>query len=255
MRTPLIAGNWKMYKTVAEAVAFAKDLRGSVQQISGVDIVVAPTFVAVHAVAEALLHSNVAVAAQDAFWEREGAFTGEVSAAMIKAAGAAYVIVGHSERRRLFGETDETVRRKVVAALAEGLTPIVCVGETLEERERNETLAILDRQIANGLDGLAGGQVAGLVVAYEPVWAIGTGRNATAAQAQEAHAHIRGRLGRLFGEEAAAGCRLLYGGSVKADNIAELIREADVDGALVGGASLDVTSFAAIVSKSRPAAV
>jgi len=253
MRTPLIAGNWKMFKTVAEAVVFAKELRSLVKDISGVDIIVAPPFTAIHAVAEALRNANVAVSAQDVYWEKEGAFTGEVSAGMIKEAGAEYAIIGHSERRRLFGETDATVNRKIVAAIGVGLTPIACIGETLDERERNETLAVLDRQIKNGLDGLASGQVGELVVAYEPVWAIGTGRNATAAQAEEAHAHIRTRLRRWFGAEAADRCRVLYGGSVKPDNIANLIQEPDVDGALVGGASLEVRSFGELVTRSRPA--
>jgi len=253
MRTPLIAGNWKMFKTVAEAVVFAKELRSLVKDISGVDIIVAPPFTAIHAVAEALRNANVAVSAQDVYWEKEGAFTGEVSAGMIKEAGAEYAIIGHSERRRLFGETDATVNRKIVAAIGVGLTPIACIGETLDERERNETLAVLDRQIKNGLDGLASGQVGELVVAYEPVWAIGTGRNATAAQAEEAHAHIRTRLRQWFGAEAADRCRVLYGGSVKPDNIANLIQEPDVDGALVGGASLEVRSFGELVTRSRPA--
>ena len=203
--------------------------------------------------AEALRNSNVDVAAQNLHWERDGAFTGEVSAPMIKEAGAEYVIVGHSERRRLFGETEATVRLKIAAALGAGLTPIVCVGETLEERERNETLAVLDRQIAGGLDGLSPAQAAGLVVAYEPVWAIGTGRNATAAQAEAAHLHIRTRLRERFGADAADRCLVLYGGSVKPENIAELIGQPNVDGGLVGGASLDVQSFERIVTRSRPA--
>jgi triosephosphate isomerase len=255
MRTPFIAGNWKMFKTVHEAVVFAKELRSLVKDATGVEIVVAPPFTAIHAVADALRNANVGVSAQDLYWEREGAFTGEVSAVMIKEAGADYAIIGHSERRRLFGETDGTVNRRIVAAITAGLTPIVCVGETLEEREHNETLAVLDRQIKDGLDRLAAGQVAVLVVAYEPVWAIGTGRNATAAQAEEAHAHIRTRLRQWFGAEAADQCRVIYGGSVKPDNIAELIREPDVDGALVGGASLEVRSFVDIVTRSHPAAI
>jgi triosephosphate isomerase len=255
MRTPFIAGNWKMFKTVHEAVVFVKELRGLVKDVTDVDIVVGPPFTALHAVAEAARNSNVAVAAQNLHWEREGAFTGEVSAAMIKEAGAEYVIIGHSERRRLFGETDVIVNRKVTAAIGAGVIPIMCVGETLEERERNETLAILDRQIKDGLDGVIGDQVAALVVAYEPVWAIGTGRNATAAQAGEAHAHIRTRLRQWFGAEAAEQCRVIYGGSVKPDNISQLIAEPDVDGALVGGASLDLKSFSDIVTTSRPPAV
>jgi triosephosphate isomerase (TIM) len=255
MRIPLIAGNWKMFKTVHEAVVFVKELRPLVKDVADVEIVVGPPFTAIHAVAEAARNSNVGVAAQDMHWEREGAFTGEVSAAMISEAGAEYVIIGHSERRRLFGETDAIVNRKTAAAITAGLTPIVCVGETLEERERNETLAILDRQIKDGLDKVTGEQLAELVIAYEPVWAIGTGKNATAAQAGEAHAHIRTRLRQWFGAEAADQCRILYGGSVKPDNIRQLIAEPDVDGALVGGASLDLKSFSEIVTGSRPPAV
>ena len=253
MRTPIIAGNWKMFKTVHDGVVFAKELRALVRDIHDVSIVIAPPFTAIHAVAEALRNSNVDVAAQDVYWEREGAFTGEVSAPMIKEAGAEYVVIGHSERRRLFGETDGDVKRKITASLDAALTPIVCVGETLEERERDETLAVLDRQIADGLDGLAPAQVADLVVAYEPVWAIGTGRNATAAQAEAAHLHIRTRLGERFGENDGDRCHVLYGGSVKPENIAELIGQPNVDGALVGGASLDVQSFGRIVTRSRPA--
>ena len=244
-----------MFKTVQEAVVFVKELRSLVQEVTDVDVVVAPPFTALHAVADALRNANIRVSAQNLYWEREGAFTGEVSAGMIKEAGADYAIVGHSERRRLFGETDATVNRRVVTAFGAGLTPIVCIGETLEEREANDTLEVLDRQIKNGLEGLAPAQVTALVVAYEPVWAIGTGRNATAAQAGEAHAHIRKRLRQWFGGDAADRCPILYGGSVKPDNIREIIAEPDVDGALVGGASLDVKSFADIVVKSRPAAV
>jgi triosephosphate isomerase (TIM) len=255
MRTPFIAGNWKMFKNVQETIFFAKELRSLVKDVANVAIVIAPPFTALHSLAEALRSSNVAVASQNIHWEREGAFTGEVSAVMAREAGAEYTIIGHSERRRLFGETDATVNRKIVAAMAAGLEPIICVGETLEERERNETLAVLDRQIKDGLDGITASQLAEFVVAYEPVWAIGTGRNATAAQAQEAHQHIRGRLRQWFGGDAAERCRVIYGGSVKADNISELIRQPDVDGALVGGASLDVRSFADIVTKSREAAV
>ena len=253
MRIPFIAGNWKMFKTVQEAVLFVKELKSAVKDVTGVEIVVAPTFTALHAVAEAARNSNVSVAAQDLYWEREGAFTGEVSPAMVKEAGAAYVIVGHSERRRLFGESDVIVNRKVAAAIAAELTPIVCIGETLEEREAGQTFDVLDRQVKDGLDRLTAEQVAELVIAYEPVWAIGTGRTATAAQAGEAHAHIRKRLRQWFGADAADRCHVIYGGSVKPDNIRELSAEPDVDGALVGGASLEVRSFAAIVTGRRPA--
>jgi len=249
MRTPLIAGNWKMFKTVHEAVVFTKELRQLVHGVAGVDIVLAPPFTALHAVAEAARASEIAVAAQDLFWEKEGAFTGAVSAAMVREAGAEYAIVGHSERRRVFGDTDAMVNRKVLAALGAELIPIVCIGETLEERDANQTFAALDRQIREGLDGLNAQQVGGLVIAYEPVWAIGTGRNATPEQAQEAHAHIRNRLRGWFGGEAAERCRILYGGSVKPDNIAALRANADVDGALVGGASLDVGSFHQLVTR------
>jgi len=251
MRVPFIAGNWKMFKTVQQAVVFVEELRSAVKDVSDVEIVVAPPFTAVHAVAEAARNTNIGVAAQNLYWEREGAFTGEVSGLMIKEAGAEYVVVGHSERRRLFGETDAIVNRKVAAAIGAGLTPIVCVGETLEERERQETLGVLDRQLKDGLDRLTAEQIADLVIAYEPVWAIGTGRNATAAQAGEAHAHVRLRLRQWFGGDAADRCHVIYGGSVKPDNIRELIAEPDVDGALVGGASLDVRSFSEIVVRSR----
>ena len=255
MRVPLIAGNWKMFKSVQEAVVFAKELRPLVKDVQDVEIVVAPPFTALHAVAEALRNTNVAVAGQDLHWEREGAFTGAISAAMVKEAGAELVILGHSERRRLFGDTDANVNRKMTAALGAGLTPILCVGETLEERDRNETLAVLDRQLKAALDTATAQQVADLVIAYEPVWAIGTGRVATTAQAQEAHAHIRGRIRQWFGADAAERCHVIYGGSVKPDNIAGIVREPDVDGALIGGASLEVQAFADMVTKARPATV
>jgi triosephosphate isomerase (TIM) len=216
--------------------------------------VVAPPFTALHAAAEAARASAVAIAGQNLHWEAEGAFTGEVSAAMVREAGAEYVIVGHSERRTLFGETDEHVRRKVAAAFAAGLTPIACVGETLAERDAGATFEVIDRQIAEGLQGLSADQVAQLVVAYEPVWAIGTGRTATPAQAAEAHTHIRSRLRAAHGE-AAGSCHVIYGGSVKPDNIAALIAQADVDGALVGGASLEVEPFFRILSQCRGRAV
>jgi triosephosphate isomerase (TIM) len=255
MRVPFIAGNWKMFKTVQESVVFVKELRSLVKGVAGVEIVVAPPFTSIHIVAEAARNTNIEVAGQDLYWEAEGAFTGEVSAPMLKEAGAIYGIVGHSERRRLFGETDALVNRKVTAAFGAGLIPIVCIGETLEERERNETLAVLDRQIREGLDGLSAEQAGELVVAYEPVWAIGTGRNATPAQAGDAHGHIRMRLRQWFGADGAERCHVIYGGSVRADNIRNLMAEPEVDGALVGGASLDLKSFAEIVSKSQPAAV
>ncbi len=252
MRTPFVAANWKMHKTVHDAIGFVKELRSLVKDVHDVEIVVAPPFTAIRAAADAAHASNIGVAAQNLHWDREGAFTGEVSASMVKEAGAEYVIVGHSERRRLFGDTDQTVNRRMLAAVAASLTAIFCVGETLEERERGDTLAVLDRQIKDGLDGLTADQIAALVVAYEPVWAIGTGRNATALEAAEAHAHIRSRLRQWFGGDAADQCHVIYGGSVKPDNIRELTSIIDVDGALVGGASLDLRSFHEIILRSRP---
>jgi triosephosphate isomerase len=251
MRTPFIAANWKMYKTVHETVAFIKEFRTLVKDVHDVEIVIAPPFTALHAAVEAAHGSNIGIAGQNLHWEREGAFTGEISATMLKSAGAEYVIIGHSERRRHFAVTDHLVNRALTAALAAQLTAIVCIGETLDERDANQTLEILDRQIKVGLDGLSADQIAALVIAYEPVWAIGTGRNATPAQAAEAHAHIRGRLRQWFGGAAAEQCHILYGGSVKPDNIRELAALEDVDGALVGGASLDVRSFFEIVTRAR----
>ena len=255
MRTPFVAGNWKMFKTVAETVRYVKEFRGLVKDVQDVEIVIAPPFTALHAAAEAARNSNVGVAAQNLHWEREGPFTGEISAAMIAESGAAYVIVGHSERRTLFGETDASVNRKIAAAFAGGLMPIVCIGETLDQRERQETFTVLDRQIRDGLDGVTSDRLLRLVIAYEPVWAIGTGRNATPAQAAEAHGHIRKRLQQWFGAEPSELCRIVYGGSVKPENIRDLASQPNVDGALVGGASLDVRAFFDIVSRSRNAAV
>ncbi len=252
MRTPLIAGNFKMFKTIAETVAYVGELRALVTDVRGVEIAIAPPFTTIAVAAKAVEGSAIGVGGQNMHWEREGAFTGEVSAAMLREAGARYVIIGHSERRTLFGETNGAVNRKMHAALTGGLVSIVCIGETLDQRDRNETLAVLDTQIKDGLDGVTGEQLSGMVLAYEPVWAIGTGRNATPAQAGEAHFHIRQRLKQWFGLEASERCRVLYGGSVKPDNIATLIAQPDVDGALVGGASLDAKSFSAIINGARP---
>jgi triosephosphate isomerase len=242
MRIPFIAGNWKMFKTAHEAVVFVKELRLLVKDVSGVDIIVAPAFVAVQPVAEALRSSNIAVAAQNLHWEREGAFTGEVSAPMIKDAGAEYVIVGHSERRRLFGETDATVNRKIGAAIAASVTPIVCVGETLEEREAGKTEKVVGLQLDEVLATLSPEEAARIVLAYEPVWAIGTGKSATSQQAQDVHAFLRARLV----AKGAADVALLYGGSVKPENAEELFRQPDIDGGLIGGASLKDQDFLAI---------
>ncbi len=220
------------------------------KSVTNVEIILAPPFTALGSAAQAVTRTRFAIAAQDVYFEREGAFTGEVSATMIKDAGATHAIIGHSERRRLFGETDASVNRKLRAALSAGLNAIVCIGETLEERETGAMPAVLDRQIRAGLDGLSSDEIAALIVAYEPVWAIGTGRNATAAEAGEAHTHIRGRLRQWFGGAPADRTRILYGGSVKPENIRELAGLEDVDGALVGGASLEPRTFFEIISRA-----
>lgn len=247
-RRPIVAGNWKMNETVGEALTLVRELRGSVSMIRDkVEVVVAPPFTALHAVAKAIEDSNIRLAAQNCFWEAAGAYTGEISAPMLEEVRCTYVIIGHSERRQYFGETDETVNRRVRAAVDSRLLPIVCIGETLAERESGRTLQIVTRQLTSALDGFDAAQVARFVIAYEPVWAIGTGRNATSSQAQEVHAHIRERLTSLVGREISEQVRIQYGGSVKPDNAAELMGKPDVDGALVGGASLKAADFAAIV--------
>ena len=250
-RTPLIAGNWKMYKTGPEALAAAKSLKDLSAGVSDVDVMIAPAFTALAATAEALAGSPIAVGAQNLHWESEGAFTGEISPGMLRAAGCRYVIIGHSERRQLFGETDQAVNRKVQAALAADLIPVMCVGETQTEREAQQTFSVLDKQMRLGLESLSLQTPGGMVVAYEPVWAIGTGKTATQEQAQEAHAFIRELLRKLYGEAMAAATRILYGGSVKPDNIAALIGMDDIDGALVGGASLAPETFAQIINLGR----
>ncbi|MEI6668530.1 MAG: triose-phosphate isomerase [Acidobacteriota bacterium] len=251
MRIPFVAANFKMFKTAGETFAYVQELRELVSRVADVEIVVAPPFLALPSAVDAAGGSRIGIAAQDLHWEREGAFTGEVSAAMIKDAGAGYVLIGHSERRRLFGETGEVVHKKLMAALGADLTAIVCIGETLDERDGNRTTEVLDRQLDEALAGLTAPQAAGLVVAYEPVWAIGTGRNATPEQAGDAHAHIRGWLRERFTPGAAEQCHILYGGSVKPDNIRELMALPDVDGALVGGASLRAQSFFDIITGCR----
>ena len=252
MRTPVLAANWKMHKTVAEAAAFTRAFLPLVAEVDDAEIVLAPPFTALAAVAAACRGRNVSAAAQNVHWEAHGAFTGEVSLDMVRETAASHVLVGHSERRRLFGEDDDAVNRKARAVLAAGLTPIVCIGETLAEREAGGTAAVLDRQIDGGLAGLDAEALASIVIAYEPVWAIGTGRTASPEQAQDAHAHVRGRLAAAAGRAAAERCRLLYGGSVKPANARVLCALPDVDGALVGGASLDPHGFAAVVAAGRP---
>jgi triosephosphate isomerase (TIM) len=245
-RKKFVCGNWKMHKTVPEALSLVTELRQGLGDAAGkVQVAVAPPFTALHPVAQALRGGPVELAAQNVHWEVQGAFTGEVSAPMLADAGCRHCIVGHSERRQLFGETDEAVRRKVGAVLMAGMLPIVCVGETLQEREASRTLEVVERQVRAALSGLAA-QLSALTVAYEPVWAIGTGKTATSAQAQEVHAAIRKILRELGGSQGDA-VRIQYGGSVKPENAAELMAQPDVDGALVGGASLKAKDFVAIV--------
>jgi triosephosphate isomerase (TIM) len=248
-RRKLIAGNWKMNKTIPEALTLVRELKGMVASVPGdrVEVAVAPSFISLVAAAAELQGSSVKLAGQNCHWEASGAYTGEVSAPMLKDVGCAYVIVGHSERRQFFGETDETVNKRARAVLAAGMTPIICVGETLAEREAGRTLEVVERQVAGALKGFQAAEVSGFVLAYEPVWAIGTGRTATSAQAQEVHRAIRDQLSRLYDRGTADRVRIQYGGSVKPDNAAELLGQPDVDGALVGGASLKAGDFAAIV--------
>jgi triosephosphate isomerase len=245
MRTPVMAGNWKMYKTARQAAETIRSLAEAVKGVLDVEVVICPPFTALSAAVDAAKGSPVAIGAQDCYWETEGAFTGEVAVPMIADLGCSHCIVGHSERRQFFGETDATVDKKVEAVLAHGLTCIACVGETLQEREAGQTFAVLERQVRNGLARhLASPR---LIVAYEPVWAIGTGKTASPAQAQEAHAFIRQVAAQGSSAAAAQAVRILYGGSVKPDNVAQLMAQPDVDGGLVGGASLDAASFAKIV--------
>jgi triosephosphate isomerase len=248
MRRPLMAGNWKMYKTVGEALALVSEIRaGLAVRTPEVDVLVAPPFTALYAVSEALRGSGILLAGQNMHWEKDGAFTGEVSGPMLRDGGCSHVILGHSERRQLFGETDEGVARKARAALDQGLTPILCVGETLAERESDRTHEVVERQVERALRALSPDETANSVLAYEPVWAIGTGKAATPEQAQEVHAFIRKRVSASHGEPVAAALRILYGGSVKPENIAALMAQPDLDGALVGGACLKADSFLKIL--------
>ncbi len=239
-----------MNKNVAEAVALADDLKRELAGVAGVDVLVVPPFTALFPVAETLRGSMIALGAQNLHWEKFGAYTGEVNGPMLREVGCTHVIIGHSERRQFFGETDESVNKRLKAALAAGLKPIVCIGETLAQRDAGQVNAVLTDQVTNGLAGLIADQMSTVTLAYEPVWAIGTGRNATPAQAQEAHVIVRAQLRKLFGAMIADATRIQYGGSVKPDNAKELMSQPDVDGALVGGASLDSKSFVAIVRNS-----
>ena len=246
MRKPIIAGNWKMHKTISESVALIKELAPLVAGAAA-EAAVCPPFTALAAAKTALAGTGIKLGAQDMYWEKQGAFTGEVSPVMLKDAGCDYVVIGHSERRQYFAETDDTVSKKLYAAFAHGLVPIMCVGETLAEREAGATEQVVDRQVRGGLAGLTADQVAAMVIAYEPVWAIGTGRTASADDANAVCAFIRRLVAAIAGQAAADAVRIQYGGSVKADNIAELMAKSDIDGALVGGASLDAATFAKIV--------
>jgi triosephosphate isomerase len=246
-RKKLMAANWKMYKTPQQAQEFLRAFLPLVDSHTRDEIAICPPFVCLPAVVEALAGQSIAVGAQNLHWEKEGAYTGEISSGMLVAVGCTHVIIGHSERRQYFGETDDTVNRKLKAALAAGLTPIVCVGEVLQERESGLTEEVICRQCLRGLSGISGEDARRLVIAYEPVWAIGTGKTATPQLAAEAHAVIRAEAARALGKAVADSMRILYGGSVKPENAKALMSEAEIDGALVGGASLDPKSFAAIV--------
>jgi len=251
MRKPIIAGNWKMYKTIGQAIELANGLKREFYKIepTDIDIVLCPVYTCLSEVAEVIANSNIALGAQDVYWQDEGAFTGEISAPMLKDAGCAYVIIGHSERRQFFAETNDTVNKKIKAVLKQGLLPIVCVGESLAEREANKTFEVLTDHVRNGLVGLTVEEVTKIVIAYEPVWAIGTGKTATSAQAQEAHKYIRDLLAKFYNRDVANVIRIQYGGSVKPENIEEIMAQPDVDGALVGGASLKVESFSEIIKR------
>jgi triosephosphate isomerase len=247
-RTPFIAGNWKLHKTVDEAVETARELADRLGAAPGVEVMIAPPFTALTAVSAAVRDAPVALGAQNLFWENEGAFTGEVSGPMLVSAGCRHVIIGHSERRQFFGETDETVNRRLGAAVAAGLRPILCVGETESEREAEKTFSVLDKQLRGGVKGILSSDLRHLVIAYEPVWAIGTGKTASREQAQEAHGFLRKTVTDIFDADFANRIRIQYGGSVKPDNISALMAMPDIDGALVGGASLDADTFARIAT-------
>jgi triosephosphate isomerase (TIM) len=248
MRKPVIAGNWKMYKTVQDTVQFIEQVKPLVQNNNQVEVVIAPPFIALADAVKTAQGSNVNISSQNVHWEKEGAFTGEISAGMLSNIGVRYAIIGHSERRQYFGETNQTVFKRTKAALQSGLIPIVCVGEILEEREAGKTGAVIQTQFTEGLGGLTPEEFSHIIIAYEPVWAIGTGKTATPEMAEEVHHQIRDLIQSQFGSQIAEGMRILYGGSVKPDNVKGLMSQPDIDGALVGGASLKADSFAALVN-------
>ena len=250
MRTPIIAGNWKLNNTISEAVELTTAIKHLTADTTDVEIIVAPTFTALAAVYEVIKDSNISLAAQDVYWEHSGAFTGEISPPMLKDVGCEYVIIGHSERRQFFAETNESVHLKTKAALTADLKPIICIGEQLEDREAGNTEKIIENHVSGGIKDLSAEQMLSCTIAYEPVWAIGTGKTATPKQAQDVHAYIRQLISETYTDEIANQVRIQYGGSVKPENAAELMSQPDVDGALVGGASLQAASFAQIVKNS-----
>lgn len=247
VRLPFIAGNWKMNKTVREAVDLVKELKATLSGVKGVEVAVAPPFTALDAVRREIEGSSILLAAQNVYWEEKGAFTGEISSLMLKEVGCHYVIIGHSERRQFFGETDETVSRRIKTALTQGLKVMFCIGETLKEREEGKTFSVIERQVEVGLKGLGPQELRGITVAYEPVWAIGTGKTATPDQAEEVHRYVRGKLEGLYSKIISEEIRIQYGGSVTPENIKGLMAQPNIDGALVGGASLKAESFSKIV--------
>jgi triosephosphate isomerase len=251
MRRAIIAGNWKMYKTLRESAELAGGIKRELYDWERSDIVLCPAFTSLSVVSDAIEGSNIHLGAQDVFWEHEGAYTGEISPEMLVDAGCRYVIIGHSERRQFFRETNEMINKKIKASLAGGLVPIMCVGENLGEREKGTTLEVVKSHVEDGLRGVSADDVIKIVIAYEPVWAIGTGKTATSAQAQEVHKYIREILSGIYTDKVSQMVRIQYGGSVKPGNIAELVKEEDIDGALVGGASLSCDSFVQIVRNSR----
>lgn len=250
-RVPFVCGNWKMHKNVGEALLLVDALLPQIAALAGVEVAIAPSFTALHAVSKRLVGSNLRLSSQNVHSEREGAYTGEISVPMLKDLGCHYAIIGHSERRALFGETDEGTRRKVRAALEGAIRPILCVGETLEERDGRRTLEVVARQLRAGLTDVDAGRAADVVIAYEPVWAIGTGRTATPLQAEEVHAHLRHTLADLLGKAPADAMRILYGGSAKPENARDLFLQPNIDGGLIGGAALKADSFAAICREAR----
>lgn len=246
-RLPFMAGNWKMNKTVGEALDLVRELKAAISGVKTVEVAVAPPFTALYAIRKELEGSSIHLAAQNLYWEEKGAFTGEVSPLMLKEVGCDYVIIGHSERRQFFGETDETVNRRIKAALAQGLKVIFCIGETLKEREEGKTFSVIESQVEGGLKGLDDKKMRNMVIAYEPVWAIGTGKTATPEQAEEVHRFIRGKIEKLYSREVSKEIRVQYGGSVTPENVKGLMNQPNIDGALVGGASLKAESFSKIV--------